>query len=296
MTKYAYFPGCVIPNHIPQMEVADRRALPLVGVELVDIEGATCCPEPIGMQGLDRTTWMAIAARNLCLAEEMGLPIVTPCTGCFETLKEVDTYLKKDARLKDEINGILAKVGKKFEGKTEVKHVVEVLHKEVGAQQIAGLVEKSLAGLKIAPHHGCHLVRPSEVLQFDDPEYPTSLDDLVQALGAEARDYPRRMLCCGTGVKGIDRETAQKMVREKLLNVKRAGADCMVLACPSCMNQYDLNQGLIERTFGEKYDIPVFYYSELLALALGVPPEQLGLQFHRAKVDRVLEKAMGNGR
>jgi heterodisulfide reductase subunit B2 len=296
MARYAYFPGCVIPSHLPQMELADRRALPLLGIELVELEGATCCPDPIGVQGLDKTTWLAIAARNLCLAEEMGANIITPCTGCFETLKEADTYLKKDLALRGKINGVLAKIGKKYMGRTQVKHVVEVLHDDVGAEQIAKLVVKPLTGLRAAPHHGCHLVRPSKALRFDDPEYPTSLDDLIGAIGAEPCDYPRRMLCCGTGVKGVDRETAMKMAREKLVNVKRAEADCMVVACPSCMNQYDLNQGLIERTFGEKYDLPVLYYSELLALALGVPASELGLHLHRAKVDRLLEKTNGNGR
>ncbi|MDA8219497.1 MAG: heterodisulfide reductase-related iron-sulfur binding cluster [Dehalococcoidales bacterium] len=293
MAAYGLFLGCTIPNHLPHLELAARKALAALEVETTELIGATCCPDPVGIPGLSKEGWLAIAGRNLCLAEEQGVDILTLCNGCYETLKEARHELA-DAPTRAIVNEILAPLGKQYQGKVKVLHLVELLHRELGPAAIAERVTKPLTDLRVAVHYGCHLVRPSEVLALDDPEAPVFLDELVGALGTTSVPYPRKMLCCGAGVKGFDKEQAtnigRSMAREKLLNVRQAEADCMVVTCPTCMSQFDVNQGLIERAFGEKYDMPVFYYAELLALALGVPPAELGFQFHRAKVDRALAK------
>lgn len=293
MAGYGLFLGCTIPNALPHLELAARKALAGLGVETVELEEATCCPDPVGIPGLDREGWLAIAARNLCLAEERGVDILTLCNGCYETLKEARHELE-DAARRARVNAILATVGHRYEGKTRVVHFVELLHKELGPAAVAAAVKRPLTGLRVAAHYGCHLTRPSAVLGFDHPQAPISLDELVAALGATSVEYPRKMLCCGAGVKGFDKEAAtaigRKIARDKFLNVRAAGADCLVVPCPTCMSQYDVNQGLIERAFGERYEVPVFYYAELLCLALGVAPSELGFQFHRAKVDRALAR------
>ncbi len=293
MAAYGLFLGCTIPNHLPHLELAARRALRELAVDTVELPEATCCPDPVGMPGLDHLGWLAIAARNLCLAEEQGVDILTLCNGCYETLKEARHFLA-DKATRARVNEILAPLGKQYQGNVRVVHLVELLWGVLGPQAIAERVTRPLAGLRAAVHYGCHLTRPSELLQFDHPQAPVSLDELVGALGATSVAYPRKMLCCGAGVKGFDKEEAtnigRRIAREKFLNVRAAEADCLVVPCPTCMAQYDVNQGLIERTFGEKYEVPVFYYAELLCLGLGVPPAELGFQFHRTKVDRVLAR------
>ncbi|MHB1006968.1 MAG: CoB--CoM heterodisulfide reductase iron-sulfur subunit B family protein [Chloroflexota bacterium] len=293
MAGYGLFLGCTIPHSLPHLELAARKALAALAVPVEDLRETTCCPDPVGIPGLDHAGWLAIAARNLCLAEEQEVDILTLCNGCYETLKEAHHELANvDTRAR--VNAVLATIGKRYEGKQRVVHFVELLHKEIGPKAIAKQVKNPLKGLRVAVHYGCHLTRPSDVMGFDDPRAPRSIDELVTALGATSVPYPRKMLCCGAGVKGFDKEEAtaigRRIAREKFINVKAVEADCMVVPCPTCMNQYDGNQGLIERAFGEKYEMPVFYIAELVCLALGVPPAELGFQYHRAKVERAVSK------
>jgi heterodisulfide reductase subunit B len=244
----------------------------------------------MGMQGLDHITWLALAARNLCIAEELDLDILTLCNGCYETLKTANTLLEENPYLRAEINKILAKIGKQFQGKIKVFHLIQILYEDVGPQKIKSLVQIPLRGIRVGAHYGCHLVRPSTIMKFDDPEQPSSLDKLITALGARSVRYPKKMLCCGAGLRGIDSNSAMAIARIKLANMKRAGVDCMVVTCPYCMIQYDLSQHLIQRAFNEVYNIPVFYYPELLCLAMGEKPEELGFKFHRVDPTPVFEK------
>lgn len=291
MKPYALFLGCLIPYRLPYMEVAARKILDYFQIEVVESVDFGCCPEPIGVQGLDKLTWLCLAARNLCVAEEKDLDLLTLCNGCYETLKVANLMLRENEPLRKNINSLLSKVGKEFRGKTEVKHLVEALYKDVGVTQITKAVQKPLSGLRVATHYGCHMLRPSRYLKFDNPEQPTSLDELVAATGAKSVQYQMKMWCCGSGLGSIDPMTSLSIAKRKLSNVKRSGADCLTVICPYCMIQYDLNQPTIERTFGEHYDIPVFYYPELLCLAIGVKPEELGLKFHRVSTSRILQRA-----
>jgi len=295
VSSYALFLGCLIPRHLPYMEVAARKTLKSLGVQTVELHGASCCPEPMGIQGLDHITWLALAARNLCIAEELNLDILTLCNGCYETLKTANTLLEENPHLKAEINKILAKIGKQFQGKIKVFHLVQILYEDVGPQKIKSLVQIPLRGIRVGAHYGCHLVRPSTIMKFDDPEQPSSLDKLITALGARSVRYPRKMLCCGAGLRGIDSTSAMAIAQIKLANMKRAGVDCMVVTCPYCMIQYDLSQHLIQRAFNEVYNIPVFYYPELFCLAMGEKPESLGFKFHRVDPTPVFEKIQNAG-
>lgn len=290
MSSYGLFLGCLIPRHLPYMEVAARKTLKSLGIQMIELPGASCCPEPMGMQGLDHITWLALAARNLCIAEELDLDILTLCNGCYETLKTANTLLEENPYLRAEINKILAKIGKQFQGKIKVFHLIQILYEDVGPQKIKSLVQIPLRGIRVGAHYGCHLVRPSTIMKFDDPEQPSSLDKLITALGARSVRYPKKMLCCGAGLRGIDSNSAMAIARIKLANMKRAGVDCMVVTCPYCMIQYDLSQHLIQRAFNEVYNIPVFYYPELLCLAMGEKPEELGFKFHRVDPTPVFEK------
>ena len=287
--SYALFLGCMIPLRLPYMETAARKALDLLGVELLDMPNASCCGDPISFQSLDRETWLAIAARNLCIAEEMGKDILTLCSGCYETLKTANVTLKRERPLREEVNRILSEVGREFKGTIEVKNLLEVLQ-EIGAEKVRSFVTRPLKGLRVATHYGCHLVRPNDVLNFDDPMRPVIFDRFIELTGAESVSYQKKMLCCGAGLRMVDTKKALRLVEMKLGYVEEAGADCMAVLCPYCMLQYDVMQRMVRRRDGGKYNIPVFYYPELLCLSMGVPPEELGLRFHRTSPESVLKK------
>ena len=291
MADYAFFLGCNIPNRLPHLEVAARKVLPKLDVNLVDIPEFGCCPEPIGIQELSRDAWMAMAGINIAIAEEKGLDIITLCNGCFETLKTVNQELKHSDSHKQKINAALSKIGKEVKGSIKVRHVLQVLYEDIGLEKIKASVQKELKGIKVAVHYGCHAIRPSAILQVDDPFQPKSLDELVNVLGAESIPYLRKMLCCGTGIEGIDKENQLWMVHDKVAQVERMKADCMTMLCPLCYIQYEMGQlQLKKEPYNAQFKVPIMYYLELLGLALGMDPSEFAFKLHRVKVDPVLAK------
>jgi heterodisulfide reductase subunit B len=287
MSKFAYFAGCTIPYRVPFVEIALRKTFPEFGLELMDLP-FSCCPDPGGAQGFDSITWHTLAARNLCLAEEQNLDIVTACSGCYETLKVVNTHLKSDVDLKKKVNEYLKEVDKEFKGTLQVKHFAEVLYQEVGIDKIAKKVQKPLTGIKLATHSGCHFLKPPEILQMDNPERPVKLDELVEALGATSVNYLNKLACCGAGTRNTDQDIAMAMAHEKIVGAELAGADALVTICPTCYVQYDAGQRLMAKQF-EKTNLPVFVYPELLGLSMGLDFSE-GFKMHTIKVKEFLEK------
>ena len=291
MKSYALFLGCTIPARQPNYELSARKALTKLGIKLVDLDDLTCCcPPPI--QSINLETSQAVAAYNICLAEEAGLDIVTLCNGCFESLAMANAALKKDENLKAKVNGILSKAGKEFKGTIEVKHFLQVLIDDIGLECIKASVVKPLNTLKVAPFYGCHSLRPSELLEFDDPERPHILEDLIEALGADSVEYRDKLKCCGGLLRGISDDLALDLARDKIINTTKAGAECIATLCPFCFVALDIGQIQVKSKFNEVYDIPILHYSELLALALGVDPKELALRTHKIKTDKVLEKIL----
>ena len=292
MAEYALFLGCMIPIRLPFMEYSSRRLLKEFDIDLVEMPGTGCCPDP-SLKSVDEATWTTLAARNLAIAEEMGLQILTPCNGCFETLKTVDSSLKGDAKLKGEVNQRLSKIGREYKGETEVKHLVEVLMEDVGVDRMREAVVRPLTDLRVAAHYGCHLLRPSHILDVDDPIRPKLLDNLIELTGATSVPYYKSNLCCGAASGNADAETGKKMVKYKLGWIERARVDCISVVCPTCFLQYDVTQRLVRNDSGEKFNMPVFYYPEMLLLAMGAEPEGLGLDMHRTKMKPVIDKIQG---
>ncbi len=289
MTSYALFLGCTIPARQPNYELSARKALAKLGIDFVDLPQMTCCcPPPI--QSIDFETSIAVAAYNISLAEEADLNIVTLCSGCFESLAMTNAMLKTDKKLKTKINTILSKAGKEFQGSKEVKHFLQVLMDDVGLERLKQNVSKSSGSLKVAPFYGCHALRPSELLRLDDPERPSLLEDLIKVLGAEIVEYRNKLKCCGGLLRGYSDDLALNLAREKIVNATKAGADCIVTLCPFCFVALDIGQMQIKAKFQETYDMPVLHYSELLALTLGINPEELALQTHKIKTDKLLKK------
>ncbi len=289
MKSYGLYLGCTIPARQPSYELSARKALEKLGVGLVDLDQTTCCaPPPI--ESIDTKTSLAVAAYNIALGEEQDLDIVTLCNGCFQSLAKANALLKEDEHLKEEVNEILAKTGKKFRGNKEVKHYLQVLADDVGPATIRKNVSKALDNLRVAPFYGCHVLRPSSLLRFDDAERPRVLDNLIEATGAKSVDYMRKLKCCGGLLRGYEDDLALEIARDKVRNLSKAKADCVVTVCPFCFVALDIGQLQMKSKFNEDYGVPVLHYPELLCLALGVDAKELAFQTHRTRVDKLLEK------
>ncbi|MDI6846725.1 MAG: CoB--CoM heterodisulfide reductase iron-sulfur subunit B family protein [Candidatus Bathyarchaeia archaeon] len=274
--KYLLFLGCVIPYRISSYEISARKVLDKLGLELVEMPEFNCCGFPLDPVSHDMM--LTLAARNLCLAEQQNLNIMTLCNGCFGILNHVNKELKEDKKIEEKINGYLKEIGMEFKGTTTVKHLIHVLAEDIGFEKIKETVKKPLNQLRVAQHTGCHVLRPAKYVGFDDPENPTTLKNLIRLTGAECLDYMDETECCGAPIIGVNDKIPLQLAREKLDHIRAVGAQAMITVCPFCHMMYDLNQPRIERTFNEKFRIPVLHYPQLLGLAMDMSPDELALK------------------
>lgn len=289
MRPMSLFWGCTIPARFPFIEKASRVVLRDLGVEPVDVAGFTCCPETTLVKAADEETYYLTAARNLALAGQ-NAPLLTPCNGCYSTFKSVLADLKVDWRLEQRVDRRLAAAGLSLSKDVDVRHLVEWLSEDLGPAALSKRLVKPLWGMKIAVHYGCHLLRPSPAIRWDSPTAPTKFEQLVRALGATVVDYKTKMDCCGNALDRVgERQAAMDMMQRKLTDLNEVGVDALVVSCPSCFLQFDLNQAAFVRNSGSD-GLPVFYITELVALALGYDPAELGLAMHRVTPVVFLEK------
>jgi len=276
--KYAYFLGCTVPARGNHYDASARLVAKNLGIELVEMEDQACCG--LNFKSVNHDAWLAMAGRNLAIAEKMGMDIVTLCNGCYGTLKEVNHLLKSDSKLKDKVNELLKVNDLKFEGSIEVKHFIELVL-AIDEEKIKEKITKPLEGLKVAVHYGCHILKPSETSKFDNVEAPKKLDRLVELTGATPVNWQNKLNCCGAPLLSIDEDTSVRMARLKFQGAKKADSECMVSVCPFCFIQLELIQLKVQDVYEEEYDIPVLYLTQLLGLAMGLDPEMLGLELHR---------------
>jgi heterodisulfide reductase subunit B len=278
MKKYAFYLGCITPLRYPGIESSTREVLNHLGIECMDLEGATCCPAPGVTRSFDIKTWLSLASRNLALAEEREADIVTICNGCFGTLSDA-SFILQDEKKREEINEITKR---KYNGGVRVRHFAELIYKEIGIAKIKEKVEKPQQ-MDVAVHYGCHFLKPSSLRKTDNPERPRMLDELVEAAGAKSIAYRDKLLCCGAGggVRARTPDVALKITRLKLENIGKSGASCIVNPCPFCHLQFD--RGQVELKLEQR--IPVLHISQLLALSFGVERAKLGFDQHAVPVN-----------
>lgn len=288
MKTYTLFPGCLISLKFPYLEAVSTKVLRKLAIQLTHLNGVTCCPEPVSMRFLSLKSWYTIAARNICLAEQIGNDLLTLCSGCNATLYRVNKDLKMKENLKRTVNETLAKIGRRFEGKIEVKSIVRVLYEDVDANLISENIRVPLYGVNVAIHYGCHIF--DELKEFDNPKHPRSLHELISLLGADVISYRSEKLCCGAFTRPINEDYSIAVAYEKLCDLVNAGAECLVVICPYCFFQYDTAQHIIKRNIGKAFDIPVFYLTQLIGLSFGFSPNVLGLGFHKVKPYKLLTK------
>jgi heterodisulfide reductase subunit B len=284
--NYLLFLGCSIPYRVSAYEISTRKVAEKLGLQLVEMPDYNCCGLPL--DPVDHDLMLTLAARNLCIAEKQGLNIMTLCPGCAGTLRKVNKMLKEDKKMREKVNGYLKQIGLEFKGTVEVKHLMQVLAEDVGFEKIKNAVQRPLTKLSVAEHNGCHVLRPTKYIGFDDPENPVMLKRLIEATGAKCLDYMDETECCGAPIVGVNDQIPLQLTREKLSHIKEAGAQMLITVCPFCHMMFDTNQMRIERLFNETYGIPVLHYSQLLGLAMGFTPDELALKELRVDASKLV--------
>lgn len=296
MHEYAFFLGCIAPNRYPGCEASAIKTSEKVGIKLLPLKGASCCPAPGAFGSIDLRVWYAMAARNLCLAEEMKKDIALICNGCYKSIWEVNHILKHDEKLRADVNEVLKEIDMEFKGTIDVFHLAELYYDEniCGVSKLRDSVTTPLTGSKIACHYGCHLMKPQKERHFGDTENPMWFEELVSALGAEPVQYRNKMQCCGAGggVRGYDITHALDITNEKLINITEVKADAITELCPFCQLQFDRGQVEIKEKFGDVYNLPVLHFNELLGLAQGMSPQDLALDLHAVDCTPFLKKVL----
>ncbi len=277
---YGLFLGCVAPNRYPGIESSTREVFNVLELDYVDLEDASCCPAPGIIKSFDYESWLAIGARNLCLAEAKGLDIITLCNGCYGSLFDVAFELKND-EVRKSVNERLEMLGLEYYGKCKVRHFVDVLYTDIGPDKITKYIKKPL-GLNVAIHYGCHFLKPSKHKRLDDPERPKILEEIVKAVGANSMEYKDKYMCCGAGggVRARIPEVAMEITKEKLDNITGDGCNLILDICPLCHLQYDHGQNLLGN-----YNLPVLHLSQFLGLAFGIDRDKLGFEAHKTPVN-----------
>ena len=287
--KVAVFWGCKILTSQYAYEMSMRRVFPKIGIELVDLKEQQCCGEPV--KNINFFSAYYMAARVLALAQQTELrDLLVPCNRGHLMLTETKHTLKRNDTLKERINKLLNEEKLDFPENIKIWHVIDLLHDKVGVEQLTKTVKKKLNGLTFATHVGCQLIRPSEIGRVDDAENPKKLDRLVEALGAKIIDYEEKLDCCGAALLETHRDAALSLAGSKIQALQSLEVDGLITCCPHCHTMFDSQQKSAETTIGTKLNMPIIYYTQLLGLALGIKPEELGLNLNQSSVEEIFKK------
>jgi heterodisulfide reductase subunit B len=280
--KAAVFLGCNVSIRRFAYEAAARAIARKLDIELVDSNDFGCCG--YGAGPIDHDTYLAMGARNICVAEEMGVDtMIIFCSACVGNLTKVNKTLQENEEERAHINKILSNVGREFKGTVTIKHFTRFLHEDIGLDRLQKEITKPLTGIRIASHYGCHYIKPPEIFgNFEDPIHPHSMDDLVALTGATPVKYENSRQCCGGAIISVHEDTSVKMVAEKLTNIEKAGTDVMAVHCPFCGIMYEEYQK--HESIEMEKSIPVLFIPQILGLAMGLDPKkELGLKKKVAK-------------
>ncbi len=292
--KYAYFPGCVAQGACRELYQSTQVLTQALGIELVELKKASCCGSGTfkeDSQLLEDT----VNARNIALAEALNLPLLTHCSTCQGVIGHVDDRLKQ--RLDsapayvEQVNGLLQQQGcSPYQGTSTVTHLLWAIVGDYGLEALQSKVTRRLSGLKCAAFYGCYLLRAQDQLPHDDPFNPQSMENVFTALGATPVHYSGRTQCCGWPLSSYATEQSFRMAGQHLQAAIAQGADCIVTPCPLCHLNLDSRQPEIEQVLGVPLQLPILHLPQLIALALDIAPERLGLDRHIVSTQALLEK------
>lgn len=273
--KYGFYPGCSLHSTAKEYNSSTKGVAKNFGIELVEIKDWICCGATSGHTTFNYLS-LALPAENMNSVKKDGLSeLAVCCAACFNRLKVANHVISNEPDKKEKINEIIKS---KYDGDIKVKHFLEILVKDYTLEKISEKILKKLNGLKVACYYGCLLVRPDKIMRFDDPENPMIMDNLISALGAEPVDWSFKTECCGASFSLTKTDSVLRLGNDILRGAKETEAECIAVACPLCQSNLDLRQKSIERKYNEKYNLPVFYFTQLVGLALGIDKKELGLE------------------
>lgn len=285
--SYSYYPGCSLHSTGAEYDVSIKYVFKKLGIEFEEIRGWNCCgttPAHCTSKYLS----VALPARNLKLVEDAGRDkVAVPCASCFSRLKRAKYEMAQDDELKRKVNEIIEA---EYSNSVEIVHPLDIIKNETGLDELKKKMKKSLSGIKVACYYGCLMTRPPEVTEFDECEYPVIMDEILSEMGAEAIDWSYKTDCCGASFSISRMDSSVKLMEKIFKNAVELGADCISVACPLCHANLDTRQPDINSASGSNFNIPIFYFSELLAIALGARSNELALKKHIIDTSEVLSR------
>ncbi|MGI0131669.1 MAG: CoB--CoM heterodisulfide reductase iron-sulfur subunit B family protein [Thermoplasmata archaeon] len=286
--KLAYYPGCVAQESGRELDMATRWVAQRLDLELVDFPNFSCCGSGF-VDEANSVLNVAMNARNLAIAERAGLDLLTVCSTCQGMLTLANRRLE-EAPVRAKVDGALQQIGVTYRGTTKVKHLLQVLVQDVGVDRVRALVRRPLVGLKVGAFYGCHLVRPANELRWEKPEEPHSFEDLIAGLGATPVMYRGRVMCCGFPILFVREGTANRIAATQIDDARAHGADAMATPCPLCHLSLDGFQNKAAKAVGHDLHMPVFHLPQLVGLAMGATPEEVGLPRHMVSTESALAR------
>lgn len=284
--KYALYSGCITLTEQYAYEISAKAVMKELNVELVDLEDFSCCGAPV--KNINILIELYLAVRNLAVCEKEGLDMLCLCPQCHLAFCESKNRIMKNPELKQKIDNWLAEESLKFTGEIKISHILEVLHDEIGVEEIEKRIKKKI-DKKIAEHYGCHLIRPTDEGRPDHAEKPQKLKNLLNAIGATTFDYKEKLDCCGAPLLPIRPDSGLTKAGEKMKAVQEHGFDGLTHLCPYGQKIMDSKQENAGKTIGATIDLPIFYFTQLLGIALGIDKNKLGLELNQSNVDKILE-------
>ncbi len=274
--KYAFFQGCNIPIRIEQYASATEAVFKKFDIQLQVIPEFNCCGYPV--RNVDEKAYILPSVRNIAIAEKAGLDILVICNCCFASLQKAKNILNSDSQLKNEFNAILAKENLQYKGEARIRHYLTVLHDDIGTDKIKSKLVKKFKDLNLSVIHGCHILRPREITQFDDSFVPAITENLMQTAGVTSLDWQGKLECCGAALAGINDDLSHALLNEKITGALSAGAEFITPICSYCYLQFDTTQKNLPQNGKNKKLLPVLLYPQLLGLCLGIDEKTLGIE------------------
>ena len=274
LLNYAYYPGCSLHASAKEYDISTRGVCKVLKIGLEEVPDWFCCGATPA-HNVDELLSLSLCAKNLSLAEEVEGDLAVACAACFSRLKTTQHHLRNNDVQRKQVETAIASpapLGKK------VKHMLEILAKDYGLDKLAAAVTRPLTGLKVACYYGCLLTRPPDVPNLDCVEAPTIMEDVLNAVGAETVAWSHRLECCGANFTLSRPGVVLQLSNAILDSAKAAGADCILVACPLCHGNLDIRQKEIEGVYNVSYGLPIFYITQMVGLAVGVPATRLGLE------------------
>ncbi len=268
--NYVFYPGCSLEGTAKDFHRSTLAVASKLELELPEIKDWICCGSTAAHSS-DPLLADALPAQNLRAAN--GTTVAVSCAACYSRLKMANHHIAGDAEVRTRVAQV---VGGDYDGNTPVRHMLEIMGQDM-QNEIAAAIRRPLTGLKVACYYGCLLTRPPEVTQFDDPENPTLMDRLLETAGATVVDWPHKTECCGASFSIADSSIVVELTDRILAMAQASGVDCIATACPLCQLNLDMRQKDVAAKYGRRYDMPIFYFTQLLGLAMGCSASEVSL-------------------